>query len=163
MSHEIPNTHPKLSKCNECSKVYLSINIKLIPHPTVTECSIVNCQRYHSMWYDCTRHNNQFSYANKSKMKKHFNTLRLPVKTSILPITQVKIEDSEDSKDYAKCYSSDDDHGLKSYKNFEDTSDFSVSLPMNSHSHFLRVIILNRFPPSMKHHFIYRICISICT
>ena len=133
MSHEIPNIHLKLSKCNECSKVYLSINIKLTPHPTVEECSIVNCQRCHSMWYVCTRHNNRFSYANKSKMMKHFNTLHLPVKTSILPITQVKIEDSEDSKDYAKCYSLDDNHGFKSYKNFGDTSDFSVSSPMNSH------------------------------
>ena len=99
MSHEIPNIHPKLSKCNQCSKVCSSINIKLTPHPTVKECSIVNCQRCHSMWYVCIRHNNRFSYANKSKMMKHFNTLHLPVKTNSLPKTQVKIEDSEDSED----------------------------------------------------------------
>ena len=54
-------------------------------------------------------------------MMKHFNTLHLPVKTNSLPITQVKLEDSEDSEDYAKCYSSDDDHGFKSYKNLDDT------------------------------------------
>ena len=142
MSNQIPNIHPKLSKCNECFKVCSSINIKLTPHPTVKECSIVNCHRCHSMWYVCIKHNNRFSYANKSKMMKHFNTLHHPGNNNTLSITQVKIEDTNGNEDITKCDSSDDNGGLNDYNNSVDASDFSVSSPVNCHMNDTDVDIL---------------------
>ena len=75
MSNDSKTIHPKLSKCKTCFKTFSWINIKLTPHPTINQCTIVSCQRCHSLWYICTQHNNRFSYTNWSKMIQYFNNL----------------------------------------------------------------------------------------
>ena len=71
-SQTTSNIHPKLSKCNSCSKKTLDININISFHPDIKECNIVKCNQCQSFWYVCLLHNKRFSASNKSKMVKHF-------------------------------------------------------------------------------------------
>ena len=75
MSTTTFNIHPKLSKCNICSKECYIVDINVTKHDSLNGCDVIKCNKCHSVWYICAVHNNRFSMSNKSKMVKHFTTL----------------------------------------------------------------------------------------
>jgi len=75
MSTTSSNIHPKLSKCNICSKERSVVDIEVIKHGNYHGCDIVKCNNCHSAWYICSLHHKRFSMSNQSKMVKHFTSL----------------------------------------------------------------------------------------
>ena len=96
MSTTTFNIHPKLSKCNICSKECYIVDINVTKHDSLNGCDVIKCNKCHSVWYICAVHNNRFSMSNKSKMVKHFTTLHsqpaLKATTSLYgPVTSTNL------------------------------------------------------------------------
>ena len=126
MSNDTKTIHPKLSKCNKCFKTFSTINIKLTPHPTIEQCTIVSCQRCHSLWYVCTHHNNRFSYSNRSKMIQHFNNLHPPSRIETLSLAQPKRQDREGQQEHVDFSLSAGHNSTMMFDNCDNSYDSSL-------------------------------------